>query len=171
MKFLELDGEMKRRVLEMAGMNPDDPNVKVEMVGGPVPVGDGERLSPEDLSQRPVVAADRAEITREQREDPAIHARKLLDHLAGYQDRGAHRFAVGDLIQAIPAAPYRFWTAQRPGVVVEVLKEPAFDNEANCGSPDFRLPLDLRVATVRGGRFLIYHVHSGYFEPYRGPVA
>lgn len=111
-----------------------------------------------------------AEMRREENEDPAIYCRNLIDLAAGYQNRPAGRFKVGELIQAVPASPYRFWTPKRPGIVVEVLAEPAFENQAQSSSPDFRLALDMRVATIRGGEFLIFHVHSGYFEKYTGPV-
>lgn len=134
-------------------------------------IGGGSRSDGDGTDER--MRKTNAELRREEREDPAIYCRKLLDLAADYHNRGdkpATRFKIGDLVQTVPGSPYKFWSADRPGIVIEVLGTPAFDESVGCGSPDFRLPLDMRLATIRGGEFLIYHVHSGYFENYTGPV-
>lgn len=113
------------------------------------------------------------EMRREENESPDIAARVLIDMLAAHQARIASgpRFKVGDLVQAVSSSPYRFWTPKRPGIVVEMLAEPVFETGAESTSPSFRLPLDMRVGSIRGGEFMIWHVHSLFFEPYTGPVA
>lgn len=135
-------------------------------------LGGGGRPDEEDGSDahRAHEAQMQAEMRREAGEDPAIYCRKLIDLATDYHGRPLGRFKVGDLIQAVPGSTYRFFTEKRPGLVVEVIDEVLFDDTERCSSPLYRQQLDLKIAIIRGGEFMVFHVCSRHFEKYTGPV-
>jgi hypothetical protein len=109
------------------------------------------------------------ETEREQNEDPAITARKLIDMLA--ETSAPRSFKRGDLVMQLPYSPYSLPPKGKPAIVVEVLQTPILDPQPNAESFDFRLPLDMIIGVVCNGAFLLFHQCSRYLQPYNGDVA
>ncbi len=55
-----------------------------------------------------------------------------------------------------------------PAIVVEIMKEPIFDNEENGGSPYFREPLDMVIGVLDGEieNMSLLHVDKRRFKPF-----
>ncbi len=79
-----------------------------------------------------------------------------------------YEFKVGDLVKWKPFMKNRKWPKKdEPAIVVEVLKEPIYDEFEKPNSPYFKEPLDI-ILGVRGpfGEFLLFYFNKKRFMPF-----
>ncbi|MEV4736665.1 MULTISPECIES: hypothetical protein [unclassified Microbacterium] len=79
-----------------------------------------------------------------------------------------HAFVPGQFVQWKPNLRNKIRPAYgEPAVVIELLEEPALNEEKDTSSPYFREPIDLALGVVDDeGEILIYHFDSRRFAPW-----
>ena len=89
----------------------------------------------------------------------------LRDSFARLQHTHPFHFKPGDLVRWQPGLKYKKLPAYgEPAVVVEVLPQPVFDENAPCGSAYFRSPCSLVLGLQRDGKFSCWHFYGRRFE-------
>ena len=98
------------------------------------------------------------ELTREEIKERLIASRK------NYEQRS--EFKPGDIVVWKPFLKNRrFPKYGQLGIVMEVLKQPIFDDEKNSGSPRFKEPLTLKVGIIDGyGEFETFYYDKNRFQ-------
>lgn len=75
------------------------------------------------------------------------------------------QFRPGDLVRWQPNMKYVKWPQYgEAAVVVECLDPPVWDDERDCGSPYFRIPMTLILGVHHQGGFHCWHFDGRRFE-------
>ncbi|MGO3395593.1 MAG: hypothetical protein ACTINL_03745 [Serratia proteamaculans] len=92
---------------------------------------------------------------------------KLKAAVDSLMTKPSRTFQVGDVIVRKPGmgSLVRVPAEGQQVVITDVAEEPVFDGEESCGSPHFKIPLDIRVAFFdRDGDLLEFWMDSRRFQ-------
>lgn len=103
---------------------------------------------------------DEVELSREESLD------RLKTSRVNYEQK--NDFKVGDIVVwKHHLKNRRFPKYGQLAIVMEVLKQPIYDDEKNSGSPRFREPLNIRLGIIDSyGEFEIFHYDKNRFTSY-----